>query len=336
MKRITIKDIARELNLHHSTVSRALRNDASVREETRIRVSNYARECGYQINMSALHLRGNKSNTLAVVVPNINHNFFSNIISVFTNLAFQNGYVVSVFQSNESSVQEGEIINALIKNNVAGVIASIAMDTINPAHFELLKQYRIPLVFFDRICHGIAVPKVTVDNYSALLEVVNILARKGCTRIAHITGGSKMNVFKDRQRGYLDGIKQNKLTYVRKEEIVASFDIDTGMQVAGKLLSEDPVPDAIICDSHFLVLGAIFKIKEKGLKMPDDIKLVGFGDNPYVQVTSSKMITVVQPDEAIAEAAFDLLLRKLENREDDIIEDRTFSVKIVDNAELIT
>ncbi len=335
MKRITIKDIARELNLHHSTVSRALRNDASVREETRIRVNNYAREYGYQINMSALHLRGNKSNTLAVVVPNINHNFFSNIISVFTNLAFQKGYVVSVFQSNESSILEGEIINALIKNNVAGVIASIAMDTSNPAHFELLQKYRIPLVFFDRVCTGIAVPKVTVDNYSALLEVVNMLARKGCKRIAHITGGSKMNVFKDRQRGYLDGLKKNKLEYVRKEEIVSAFNINMGMQLTGRLLSEDPAPDAIICDSHFLALGAIFKIREKGLKMPDDIRLAGFGDNPYVPVTSTEMITVVQPDEAIAEAAFDLLLRKLENREDDIIEDRIFSVKILDTAELI-
>ena len=136
--------------MHHSTVSRALRNDTIVKEETRKKVTEFARKYGYQVNMSALHLRGSIKNTIAVLVPNISHNFFSNIVSVITNMAYTRGYIVSVFQSNESARQEEEIINTLIQNNVAGVIASIAMETTNSAHFELLKKYRIPLVFFDR------------------------------------------------------------------------------------------------------------------------------------------------------------------------------------------
>ncbi|MBN1926388.1 MAG: LacI family DNA-binding transcriptional regulator [Prolixibacteraceae bacterium] len=333
MKRITIKDIARELNLHHSTVSRALRNNGGVKEETRKKVNEYAIENGYRINMSALHLRGSYKNTLAVVVPNINHNFFSNIISVFTNLAFQKGYVVSVFQSNESFQQEKEIINTLIKNNVAGVAASIAMETNTPEHFELLNHYRIPMVFFDRICPGVIASKVTVDNFSALFDVVSILTRKGCKRVAHITGDKHIDVFRERQLGYSEGLKRNNLNYCRSVEIHSGFDIETGLNATAKLLNEDLQPDAIICDSHILTLGAIFKIRELGLKIPDDIMLAGFGDNPFVQVTSSKIITIIQPDAAIAEAAFELLIKKLENNENDIVENLTFSVKILEPDE---
>ena len=123
MTRITIKDIAKELHLHHSTVSRALRNDGKVNEITRNKVIDYAKSFGYQVNMNALQLRGSVRNVIAVIVPNINHNFFSNIVSIITNKAFENGYMVSVFQSNEKYEQEVVIINTVIQHNIAGVIA---------------------------------------------------------------------------------------------------------------------------------------------------------------------------------------------------------------------
>jgi LacI family transcriptional regulator len=330
LKRITIKDIARELNLHHSTVSRALRNDLSVKAETREKVVEYASIHGYQINMSALELRGSKRNMIAVLVPNINHNFFSNIVSMITNLAYQKGYVVSVFQSNEKFQQEKEIIKTLISNNVAGVIASVSMETTDSEHLKELKNYHIPLVLFDRICPDINVPKVMVNNFEIVEESVRILIKKGCTRIAHITGTDRLNVFRDRQSGYLSAILKQNLNYIRSIIIDSDFTVEEGKKATEQLFQEKIKPDALVCDSHFLTLGAIFKLRELELSIPKDIAIVGFSDNPYVEATGSEIIAIVQPDEAIANAAFELIMKRIEHIESGMTESLTFSASIID------
>jgi LacI family transcriptional regulator len=330
LKRITIKDIAKALNMHHSTVSRALRGEVAVNEKTRNSVLEYAKTHGYQINMSALHLRGGVKNMIAVLVPNIHHSFFSNIVSVITNLAYQQGYVVSVFQSNENYEQEKEVIKTLIRNNVAGVIASVSMETVDSEHFRKLKNYRIPLVLFDRVCPDVNVSKVTVNNFEVLGEAVDILVRKGYKRIAHISGTDSINVFRDRQAGYLAGIKKHKLDYQRVMVIDTDFTIEEGRRIAQKLFNEGVKPDALICDSHFLTLGVILKINELGLKVPEEIGLAGFGDNPYIDVYNANVISIIQPDDAIARAAFDLIMKKIENSDDEKTESLTFSAKIIE------
>jgi LacI family transcriptional regulator len=330
LKRITIKDIARELKLHHSTVSRALRNDNSVKFETRDKVMEYAKTYGYQINLSALQLRGTKKNVIAVLVPNINHNFFSNIVSIITNLAYNNGYVVSVFQSNENYLQEKQIIETLIQNNVAGVIASVSMETVDSEHLKQLKNYKIPLVLFDRICLDIDVPKVTVNNFEIVEEAVEILIKQGYKKIAHISGTNRLNVFRDRQSGYLSALKNHNLNYNRTLIIDSDFNIEEGKKATGLLFQEKIKPDALICDSHLLTLGAIFKLRELNLSIPEDIGMVGFSDNPYVEVTCSEIISIVQPDEAIAKTAFEIMMKKIEQDGDETIEDLKFSAKIID------
>jgi LacI family transcriptional regulator len=329
LKRTTIKDIARELNLHHSTVSRALHNDPAVKPETAKRVRAFAREMGYQVNMSALQLRGSIRNNIAVLVPNINHNFFSNIVSTLTDLAYRAGYIISVFQSNESYTLEKEIINTMIQNNVAGVIASISMGTSDSAHFRQLEKYQIPLVFFDRHCADIRTSKVTVDNISAVHEVVKLLAQKGYRRIAHLTGNPLMNVFRDRQAGYTMGIKSNQLNYERTVVIQQEFNIESGASALDMLLKEHTPPDALVCDSQFLTLGAIFKLRELKISTQKDFGLAGFSDNPYVKVIAPEVISIVQPDKAIAEASFDLIKRKIENN-DQSTESRIFEATIID------
>jgi len=316
--------------MHHSTVSRALRNDTSVKQETSEKVNAYALANGYQINMSALQLRGSSKNMIAVLVPNINHNFFSNIVSVITNLAFEDGYVVSVFQSNEKYLQEKEIIKALIRNNVAGVIASVSMETIDSEHFRKLKNYRIPLVLFDRVCNDVNVPKVLVNNFEVVAEVVSILVKKGYKRIAHISGVNQMNVFRERQSGYLSSVKKHEIEYEKIVIIDSDFTIDEGRKATESLFQNETKPDALICDSHFLTLGALLKLRELNLKIPEDIGVVGFSDNPYVEVMSSNVISIVQPDDAIAHAAYELLKKKMDNIDDEKTETMTFSAKIIE------
>jgi len=330
MKRVTIKDIARELNLHHSTVSRALHNDPAVNPDTAQKIRDYAIELGYQVNINALQLRGSIRNNIGVVVPNINHNFFSNIVSTITNLAYKAGYITSVFQSNESCNLEKEIVNTLIQNNVAGVIASISMETVDSAHFRKLEKYQIPLVFFDRHCTDINTSKVTVDNFTAVYEAVSLLAQKGYRRIGHLTGSPLMNVFSDRQKGYKMAINNNNLVYERSVVVHEEFSIEAGARTVEMLLNESNTPDALVCDSQFLTLGAIFKLRELKINTPKDFGLAGFGDNPYVKVTAPEVISIVQPDKAIAEAAFELIAKKIENHSLPI-ENRIFTATIIDH-----
>jgi LacI family transcriptional regulator len=330
LKRITIKDIAQELDVHHSTVSRALRNDKSVSDDTRKRVNEFAREIGYQVNMNALQLRGSVKNMIAILVPNIHHNFFSNIVSVVANLAFQKGFIVSIFQSNENYLQEKEIIKTLIRNNYAGVIASISMETINSEHFRELKKFRIPLVLFDRVCSDLDVPKVLVNNSEAVASAVDLLIKRGFKRIAHISGTRNINVFRDRQDGYISAIKKNRLHYQKIVIINSAFTTDEGKKAAAELFQEKTKPDAIICDSHFLTLGAIYKIQELNLKIPEEIGMVGFSDNPYVEAMNAGVISIVQPDISIANTVFEMIIKKIEKYESDISETYTIAAKIIE------
>lgn len=330
MKRTTIKDIARELKIHHSTVSRALRNDKIVSENTRKIVNEFAKEIGYQVNMNALQFRGSIKNTIAIVVPNVHHNFFSNIVSSVANLAFQKGFVVSIFQSNENYKQEKEIVKSLIRNNVAGVIASISMETVNSEHFKELSRFRIPLVQFDRVSADLDVTKVMVNNSGAVSRAVDLLVKKGFRKIAHISGTCNINVFRDRQKGYTSAIRRHNLNYFKIEVINSAFNIEEGKKAAKRLFAEKIKPDAIICDSHFLTLGVIFKTRELKLKIPDDIGIAGFSDNPYVEALGPGVTSIVQPDVSIANAVIDLIIEKIEKPESEIAKNQIFAAKIIE------
>lgn len=329
MKRTTIKDIARELNIHHSTVSRALRHDNSVSAETTARVNNFAKEIGYQVNMNALQLRGSVKNTIAMVVPNIHHNFFSNIVSLVADLAFQKGFIVSIFQSNENYLQEKEIIKTLIRNNVAGVIASVSMETMNSDHLKELNKYRIPLVLFDRVCSDINVPKVLVNNFEAVASAVELLLTRGFKKIAHLSGPNHINVFQNRQQGYLSTIKKHKLEYNKIVRINSAFTIEEGINAIENLFNENIKPDGLLCDSHFLTLGAIYKIGELNLKIPEDIGIVGFGDNPYVKTLNMGINFIIQPETAIANAVFELIIKRIEDFDFEGLEDQLLSASII-------
>ena len=327
--RVTIKDIAKALKVHHSTVSRALRNDKRVKPETRKQVVEYAREHGYQVNMSALQLRGKARNVIAVIVPNINHQFFSNIISQITNLANASGYVVSIFQSNESFSREKDIIDTVLKNNVAGVIASVSMETKSSAHFEELKKYKIPLVFFDRVC-DLDVPKVTVNNREIMKQAVNLLIAKGYERIVHVSGTASLNVFRDRQAGYTDAIKEGNLNYQQIYSVDKGFAISDGIELADQLLKQKIRPDAIVCDSYNLLLGVISKLNELNVSIPSEVGLIGFGENPSMEVIRPSISAIVQPDIEVAEWAFKLLVDAINQNDNGLNRDIELAAKIIE------
>jgi LacI family transcriptional regulator len=330
VKRLTIKDIAKELHVHHSTVSRALRGDPKVHARTSKRITEYANIHGYQVNMNALQLRGNVKNVIAVIVPNINHQFFSNIVSTIANLAYEKGFIVSVLQSNENYEHEKALIKTVIQNNVAGVIASVSMETQSPEHFNLLKNFRIPLVLFDRICDGIDASKVLVNNAEIVTEAAIYLANKGRKRIAHISGPSSVSVFRDRQAGYYHGIEKSGLSFKRSSIINHGFTIEDGKAAVDFLFAPDVKPDALICDSYILLIGVLRKLRELQIRVPEDIAIIAFSDNPSVDVLSPAITSIDQPDKEIAKVAFDLLMKRIDGMDIDKTGNITIAAKITE------
>jgi LacI family transcriptional regulator len=329
-KRITIKDIAKELNVHHSTVSRALRNDPRVNEKTHDMVLEYATEHDYQTNMNAVQLRGSSKNTIALIVPNINHNFFSDIVSQLTNIAYKKGYILSVFQSNEDYEHEVGIVNTIIKQNYAGVIASISKDTINSAHFKLLNSFGIPLVFFDRVCDDIITPKVLVNNYQITFEATEYLIKKGYRHIAHVTGPTHINVFRDRQKGYTDALMKHGLSYCRKISFNDEFTVELGEKCLAGLLKEVEKPDALISSSIHLTMGIVVLCRKMDIRIPQDLAIIGFGNQLNSLIMQPQLTSIYQSETSIAEISFNLL-EKLIEREIPIDVNYTETV----NAEIV-
>lgn len=312
-KRLTIKDIARELNVHHSTVSRALRNDPRVNEKTRDLVLAYAREHQFQINLNAVKLRGSRNNAIALIVPNINHTFFADIVSHLTDLAYASGYVISVFQTNESHQLEREIINTIVQHNFAGVIVSIAKDTHSSDHFAILRKFGIPLVFFDRVCPGVECPQVVVDNFDITAQATQYLLDRNFRKIVHITGSQHINVFSERQKGYLSVIREHKIGYEMPVVVDEDFTIGVGQSLFARLWSSDEKPDAIISSSLYMTLGIMLEARKLGIKIPDDLAIITFGNILTSEILEPQITYIDQPEEEIAQCALQLLEQMMNN-----------------------
>ena len=315
MKRITIKDIARELGIHHSTVSRALRSSPDINTETIERVTKYASEKGYQINRNALHLRGTGSNIICVIVPNIHHSFFSNFVSIITRLAFASGYIIAVFQSEESIRQEREIINSIIQQNLAGVISSLSMETTDVSHFQKLEQYKIPLICFDRVDKSLKKSSVVLDNEMALYNAVIELFNKGYSKIAYLSGNPTVHLFQERQKGYFKGLMQIGSDF-KKCITINGFTIEQGYEVTKQLYTEKNSPDAFIFDSHLLALGALNYIKHQPKLQQKQPGIASFGSYPWLSISLPNSLSIQQPEEKMAEASFSLLKKAVEHPSD--------------------
>lgn len=279
-KNVTIKDIARIAGVHHTTVSLALRNSLALKKETKDKIQAIAIELGYRANLLAQGFRNRRSNTIGLMVPSIRHHFFAKFISEISELAGQTDYSVMVFQSNEKLSTEIRNIDALIDNRVAGVIASVSRETTNGSFFNAFNRENIPVVFFDRIPANATGAKVTVNNFQGASDAVNLFIENGRKKIAFITGSSHINVYRDRLDGYKHALSQGNLPCCSKYLIEGGFLLDDGMSGAKQLLSISERPDAILAVGDDVAIGAIKYLKSVGVKIPDDIAVIGFDNDP--------------------------------------------------------
>ena len=309
-KRITIKDIAKALNIHHSTVSRALSDDFRIKEETKKRVKAYAEANGYVQNVNALSFREGVRNVIALIVPNVHHRFFSNVISYITDYAKSEGFIIAVFQSNESIEEEREIIMNIVQNNFAGVIASLSMETKDVSHFEKLAAYHIPLVLFDRVCDGLNVSKVVANSQETLFNVTTHLIKKGYNKICYLGGLQTLSLFQERSQGYKDAMNAAGLPFCF-HEVDAEFSKETGERYTH--IAMQTGSNAILCDSYNMALGVHFELKRLGYSIPKDVALVSFGNDLSASVLSPSMSLIVQPETNYAKCVFELILDSIKD-----------------------
>ncbi len=311
-KRVTIKDLAQELNVSTSTVSRALQDHPALKLETRERVKTLAKKWNYQPNTLALDLLRQSSKIIAVIVPEITSHFFSSTIIGIQDVMVSTEFNIMVFISNESYEEEARIIEKLSKIQLAGVLVAPSSETKNFDHFRSLQGNGIPLVIFDRDCEGLEAHKVLVDDYRGAFEAVDYLIKTGCKRIAHITGFSHLSTNSNRLRGYINALKKNGLP-VKKEMIIQTegFNHEDGIVPVETLLKSNNVPDAIFAVNDRLAVSAMRTAKKLDFKIPDDISIIGFDDEPHSSYFTPPLSSVWQPVYSMGMLSVRILLQEI-------------------------
>lgn len=311
----TIHDIARELEISASTVSRALNDNPRISLKTKEKIKAVAEKMGYRPNTLASNLRNKKSNTIGIVVPLINRHFFSSVISGVEDVAFKAGYNVVISQSNDLADKEISIVQSMFANRVDGLIISIAMQTDTFDHLKLFKKKHIPLAFFDRAVPEIETDKIVVDDFNGAFRVTQHLIDQGYKRIGHLAGPLNLTTYRDRKNGYIEALYKNGITYDESLVIVNTLTSEEGAPAIEQLMSLPNPPDAIFCGNDTTALSAIIYLREKGVRIPEDVGIVGFSNEPFSKVVSPSISTIAQPGFAIGQKAAELIIRKIENKD---------------------
>jgi LacI family transcriptional regulator len=310
---VTIKDIARELGISPSTVSRALKDHPDISPETKKAVNELAEKLNYTPNIVALSLRQSKTNTIGVVIPEIVHFFFSTVISGIEDVAYSAGYNVILTQSNESFAREAINIKALFNSRVDGMLISLSRETSTFDHIEAMLAKGVPMVFFDRVYDNGNSSMVVVDDLSGSKDATRHLIEQGCKRIIHLEGPPNLAISKQRLEGFLEVMKEYNMP-VDKDTIVACplGSIEEGKLVMEKILESPNPPDGVFATSDPTAMGAMQAIRNKGLKIPQDIAVVGFSNWLFSSMMDPPLSSVHQPGFEMGQEAAKLLIRHIE------------------------
>jgi LacI family transcriptional regulator len=310
-KRTTIKDIAKVLNISPAAVSKAMHDDTRISAKTKEAVKRVAKELNYQPNHLASALRKGKSNLVGVIVPRTNSNFFSSVLEQMEAVLDKAGYNIIITQSNESFEKECKNIDTLLFTQVDGIIASMANETVDLSYYEKIKSKGIPLILFDRGENDLNVDYVGINDYDSSHMIVEHLISKGCKRIAHIGGYRRTRIFNNRIRGYIDAIKTNNLPIDDSLIIESALTLEDGRREMKNLLKLIDRPDAVYVASDYAALGALQVLNEEKISVPDDIRLIGFGNEPFTSLVSPTISSIDQHSKAIGRLAAETFLKRV-------------------------
>jgi len=314
-KPATIKDIAKQLNISISTVSRAIRNAPDVNMDTRKAVMALSEELRYQPNRLALSLKQKQTHTIGVIVPNLDY-VLATMVRGIDEVALEAGYTVMVCQSNESFGREIVNTRRLLDSLVDGFIISVSSETKSFEHFKKIQEKQMPMVIFDRITPHLTAPSVRIDNMDGGFQATEHLIEQGYKRIAILAGPKNLGISNTRLEGYINALKKYKIKPDHDLIIHCDFNQDYAYVATQELLAMKKRPDAIFTISDRMAIGAMLAIKEKGLIMPNDIGLVGFNNEPITSLVTPGISSVDQPAFELGKIAAKLFIETLHNNAD--------------------
>lgn len=311
---ITIKDIAKQLGVSPSTVSRALKDHPDISASTKKAINDLAKKLNYSPDPIALSLKSRKSNIIGVIVPEIVHYFFSTVIHGIEDVANLSGYNVMICESAESFDREVKNIEALLSSRVDGILVSLTKETRIFKHFEKVQNAGIPIVFFDRVPDDIDTDKVIVDDEAGSFEAVQHLIKIGCSRIVHLSAPDHLEIAKNRINGYLRALRTHNMP-VHPELIVKCDVIDEAKRIIPELLSRSPRPDGFFAVNDLTAAETLKISKKYGYKVPEDIAIVGFTNGQISMLTDPELSSVEQHGREIGKNAARLLIDRLQKKE---------------------
>lgn len=338
-RKVTLKQIATELDVAISTVSKALRNSPEISEDTRQKVQAFAKLYNYRPNNIALSLKNRKTKTIGIIIPEIVHNFFSKVIRGIEMVANKKGYNVIVGLSNESFAKEVINMEMLANGSIDGFILSTSKETMlnqDYHHFIETINQGMPIVMFDRVISEIPCDKVIVDDYEGAKKAVEQLVGSGCKRIALITTRDYVSVGKLRTQGYLSALEEHKIdpeaSLILKiaEEFDSENHLDGLEQEIQKLFTDNPKIDGVFAVNELYAITAMKVARKLNKSIPEDVQIIGFTDGMLAKHATPSLTTVSQHAQQMGEKSAELLIHRLEHEE----EEETYQTVIIE-TELI-
>ncbi|MDO5664226.1 MAG: LacI family DNA-binding transcriptional regulator [Bacteroidia bacterium] len=313
-RQITLKDIAKELGLSPSTVSRALRNHPAISKETKGLVQNYALKHKYKPNTLALQLRTNRNNTIGVIVPEIVHYFFSTVLAGIQEEAEKGNYNLIICHSNENYEREVKSVETLLDARVCGILASQSKTTEEFSHFQDIVDNDVHLVFFDRICTGINTDKVVIDDYAGAYHAVEYLINSGCKQVAFLGSNPHLPIANNRRMGYEDALRKHNIP-INKALMQVCDTVELAREIVPSMLKADTAPDAFFCINDEVAAHCLQIIKSTGFRVPQDISVCGFTNSDITEVTDPTLTSVDQHGFEMGKTAARLLINRIEGKE---------------------
>ena len=302
-KEVTIYDLASALNLSIATVSRALKNDPVVNKQTKKKIFDLAEKMEYRTNHFARNLRSQHTNTIGIIVHELNSNFINSVLAGVEKVTTEAGYDLIIAHSSESYIKEVANAKNLFEKRVDGLIASLSFDSKNLDHFKVFKDKGVPVIFFDRVEQEGNNTVVVIDNYKCGYQATQHLIEQGCKRIVHITSNLKRNVYSERFKGYKEALSDNGIAYDENLLMINDLSEKAGIESAMQILKMNPLPDAAFITNDFLAAVCMRTLKENGIRIPEDIAIVGFNNDTICTLVEPTLTTINYPGIDVGEVA---------------------------------
>jgi len=294
-KKLTIYDLAEELKVSPATVSRSLNDHPSISKKTKERVVLHAQKSGYRINKFAANLSQQKSNTIGVIVPKLNSYFMSTVLSGIEKIANEHGYNLIISQSLESEKKEKLNAKTLYDSGVDALMVSLAYETVDFEHFETFRDRKIPLLFFDRVHQFQNCPTILIDNKKAGFDATEHLINQGCKRILHVSGNLKRNVYSDRFEGFKEALSKYGLQYSSENLLETDLSPDKVSRVLDHMNMAKNQFDGIFVSNDSMAVSCIQMLLKEGYRIPKEIKVIGFNNDPISEIISPNLSTINYP-----------------------------------------